>query len=378
MFHSGIKLFDLFGFEIKLDFSWIFIAALVVWSLATGYFPNQIEGLSGDTYWAMAVVGMIGLFFSIVFHELAHSLVARSYGMKIRGITLFIFGGMAELEGEPKSPRAEFMTAIAGPIGSLVLAGAFYLVALMSDAAGAGIALVAVMAYLSFINVVVAVFNMIPAFPMDGGRVFRAVLWHYSGDMTRATRTAARGGNYFGIALIVLGITTAVFSNLVSGLWMVLIGLFIQRAAAGADFRSDVHSVFGDQPVGKFMVTNLITVEVGEKVQALVDDYFYRYYHDVFPVTDNGRLVGCVSARDVKKVDRKKWKTSTVGDIMIPCGPDNTITEDMKMLEVLDLMSARNTSRLMVVRGDKLVGIVTLKDLLDIITLKTQLEHEVT
>ncbi len=374
MFGSGIKLFSILGFEVKLDFSWIFIAALIVWSLATGYFPRQIEGLSADTYWTMAVIGMFGLFFSVIFHELAHSLVARLYGLKIKGITLFIFGGMAEMANEPENPTTEFMMAIAGPLGSFVLAGVFYLVMLMGDAVGAGSAIVAVFGYLAFINTVLAVFNLIPAFPMDGGRVLRAILWHYMGDMARATHIAARGGHFFGIGLIVMGIASVVTGNFVSGMWMVLIGMFVQRAAASADFRSDVHSMFGNQPVRQFMVTNPVALKADVNVQVLVDEYFFHFYHDMFPVTDGNKLVGCVTVRDVKKVPRNKWQTTAVGTIITPRSRENTISGDVTMMDALTLMGRANNGRLMVVQGEQLVGIVTLKDLLGIITLKNQLQ----
>ena len=178
------------GFEVKLDFSWVFIATLVVWSLATAYFPKELAGLSPDIYWLMAVVAMLGLFFSIIFHELAHSLVARLFGLKIKGITLFIFGGMAEMANDPKTPTTELMMAIAGPIGSFVLAGAFYLIMLLGNAAGAGQPIVMVFSYLALINTVLAVFNLIPAFPMDGGRMLRAVLAMIV-PRPRATRWAA-------------------------------------------------------------------------------------------------------------------------------------------------------------------------------------------
>jgi len=376
VFGHGIKIFSIFGFDVKLDFSWVFIASLVVWSLATGYFPKELAGLSSDIYWTMAVVGMFGLFFSIVFHELAHSLVARLFGLKIKGITLFIFGGMAEMANEPENPTTEFMMAIAGPLGSFVLAGAFYLLMFMGDVAGAGQPMVTVFSYLAFINAVLAIFNLIPAFPMDGGRVLRAILWHYTGDMARATHIAARGGHFFGIGLIIMGLASVLTGNFVAGMWMVLIGMFVQRAAASADFHSDITSTFGKRTVAQFMIINPVIVDTRVMVNVLVDDYFYRYYHDMYPVVDGDRLIGCVSVRDVKKAPHRQWQITPVGKIMVPRSNDNTIGANTTMIDALSLMNQTNNGRLMVVEGDRLVGIVTLKDLLGIITLKNQLEPQ--
>jgi len=375
VFGPGIKLFSIFGFEVKLDFSWVFIATLVVWSLATGYFPKELAGLSADTYWTMAVVATLGLFFSIIFHELAHSLVARLFGLKIKGITLFIFGGMAEMANEPKNPITELMMAIAGPLGSLVLAGIFYLIVLSSSAVGAGQPIETVFVYLAFINMILAIFNLIPAFPMDGGRVLRAILWHFTGDMTTATHIAARGGHFFGIGLIIMGIASALTGNFISGIWMVLIGLFIQRAAASEDFRSDVHSVFGNQTVKEFMVVDPVSLNAEVSIRDLVDEYFYQYYHDMFPVTDNNRLIGFVTVRDVNKIPRELWDATPVRKIMTPCSSDNIVNVNTAMMDVLALMGQTNNGRLMVVENKQLVGIITLKDLLGVISIRSQLQQ---
>lgn len=374
MFGPGTKLFTILGFDVKLDFSWLFIATLIVWSLATSYFPSQIDDLPQDSYWAMGIIGMFGLFFSIIFHELAHSLVARVYGLEIKGITLFIFGGMAEMKNDPENATTEFMMAIAGPIASFVLAGAFYLTAMVGAVIGLGATIIAVAGYLAYINTILAIFNLIPAFPMDGGRVLRAILWHRMKDKDKATHIAARGGFYFGLALIGLGIFSVISGNFVSGLWAVLIGLFVQRAAAGEEFRSDISSTLGDQPVRDFMVTNPLTVDADMSIQDLVDKYFYRHHHDMFPVTSEGTLVGCITIRDVQNADRKNWQTTPLGTIMKPCNSDNTLDVDTPAAEAIALMNRANNGRMMVVENRQLVGILTLKDLLGVLTMKKQLQ----
>ncbi|MCK5276199.1 MAG: site-2 protease family protein, partial [Alphaproteobacteria bacterium] len=217
MFGRGIPLFRILGFQVKLDASWLILAVLVTWSLAAGYFPARYEGLSGPTYLWMGVAGALGLFASIVFHELSHSLVARRYGMQIRGITLFIFGGVAEMEDEPPTAKAEFLMAIAGPIASAVLSVSFNILGDFGVRMGMAAPVPAVLGYLSFINMLLAAFNLVPAFPLDGGRMLRAVLWGWKGDLRWATRIAANAGASFGFALIAFGLFNIITGNLIGG-----------------------------------------------------------------------------------------------------------------------------------------------------------------
>src|SRR6185312_4915911 len=203
MFGKSINLFRLFGFQVQADLSWLILAFLITWSLATGYFPDQYLQLSMTQYWGMGVLGAIGLFGSLIFHELSHSLVARRFGIPMKGITLFIFGGVAHMEDEPPNPKSEFFMAIVGPLSSLVLAALLYGAMQGGRAVGWPEPASGIVGYLSFINVLLAMFNMVPAFPLDGGRVFRSALWAWTGDIRWATRLAARFGSGFGIVLIV-------------------------------------------------------------------------------------------------------------------------------------------------------------------------------
>lgn len=254
MLGRTVTLFRLVGFDIKVDASWIFLAALVTWSLATGYFPSIYEGFETSVYWAMGLAGAFGLFFSIVFHELSHSIVARAFGMRIRGITLFIFGGVAELEDEPPSAVAEFLVAIAGPIASLFLAWSFNWAAVTGLAEEIVVPAIAVAAYLALINLILAAFNMLPAFPLDGGRALRAALWFIRGDVRSATYTAARLGGYFGLFFIFCGVGFVLLGNFVGGLWWGLIGLFLRGAAQAATQDQRTREHFEGEPVWRFMV----------------------------------------------------------------------------------------------------------------------------
>jgi len=375
MFGKRITLFELLGFKVNVDLSWVLLAVLVVWSLAQGYFPAMHEGLPIATYWSMAVVGAAGLFLSLILHELSHSVVARQYGLQIKGITLFIFGGVAEMEEEPPSAKAEFLMAIAGPIASLALAAGFYVLALAAAAAGLPEQWIAVPRYLALINGILAVFNMVPAFPLDGGRAFRAALWHYKGNPQWATRIAARVGSAFGMALIFLGVFSVLTGNFVGGMWWFLIGMFIRGAAASSYQQLVTRRAMEGEKVRRFMSRDPVTVAPGTTLQAFVEDYLYRYHFDLFPVIEGGALIGCAASRDVRKVPREQWDTTRLGDIMAPCTPEITIGPDDDAVAALSQMKRTGNSRLMVTEGRRLIGVIALRDLLEFLALKMDLDQ---
>lgn len=234
MFDDRITLFTLFGFKVQVDASWIVIALLVTWSLATGYFPSSYEDLAPGSYWLMGIVGAAGLFASIIFHEFWHSAVARHFGLPMKGITLFIFGGIAEMSQEPDRPKTEFLMAVAGPVASVLLGFGFYGLQSVTQAGGEPTVLSGVFGYLAFINWLLAGFNILPAFPLDGGRILRSVLWSIRDDLMGATRVVCRIGSGFGIALIGLGIITMLGGYMINGIWYIVIGLFLRGAAASS------------------------------------------------------------------------------------------------------------------------------------------------
>ena len=374
MFTKGLTLFRLLGFTIKIDFSWIFLAVLITWSLATGLFPAQYEGYTQLTYWLMGIEGAIGLFISIILHELGHSLVARRFGIPIRGITLFIFGGVADMEHEPVHAKDEFFMAIAGPITSALIAVILYIFYLFaSDLIGDGPYL-QVISYLAILNIILAVFNMVPAFPLDGGRVLRAVLWKWKGDVRWATRIASVMGTGFGYTLIVLGGFFFINGNFIPGAWWVMIGLFV-RAASRASYRDLLmRRALEGEPVHKFMQRHTVTVPGDISVQELVEEYVYRYHYKTFPVMQNDDLLGVVTTRDVKEVPREEWLTSTARDIAEPCSAENCLGPYDDSMDALVRMRSTGKARLLVVDNGRLVGIVSLKDLLEFLALKIDLE----
>lgn len=348
------------------------LAFLVAWSLAVGVFPAEVPGLTPATYWSMGVGGVVVLFVSIVVHEFFHSLVARRYHIHMRGITLFIFGGVAEMENEPPNAKSEFLMAAAGPASSLAISALGY--AVLAVAGGLAAAPRGVLWYLAYINLILALFNCVPAFPLDGGRMLRSALWHFRGDLRSATRTAAWFGRGFGLLLIALGVLAVINAEIVGGIWFILIGMFVRNAAAASYQQVLLRQALEGEPVRRFMHTDPIRVPGGITVQQLVDDFVYRHHHKLYPVIDDARLAGCVTIEQVKAVPRAEWAARTVTELATSCSPDVTIGPDADALAALAKMRRGGKSRLLVVEGDRLLGILTLRDLLDFFALKVDLE----
>jgi len=376
MFGKRIDLFKLFGFAVRLDMSWAIIVVLVTWSLAEGFFPSHYGGLSRVTYWGMGAAGALGLFGSIIFHELSHSLVARRYGLPIKGITLFIFGGVAEMDEEPPSPKAEFLMAMAGPIASVVLGLGFYGLYQVSKASGWSKPVIGVIGYLGFINGLLAAFNLIPGFPLDGGRILRSILWGWKNNLRWATRIASKIGAGFGLVLILLGALNVLRGELVGGMWWVLIGLFLRNAATMSYQQLMVRKALEGEPVRRFMVSKPVTVSPSISIEQLVEDYIYKHHFKMYPVVEDSKLTGCITIQQVKGIPRSEWRQRTVGELAKPCSPDNTIHPEDDATKALSSMSRNRASRLMVVDGDRLVGIIALKDMLTFLSLKVELEEE--
>lgn len=376
MFGKRIPLFKVFGFGVGIDYSWFFLAALITWSLAASLFPAEYPGFSAQTYWLMGAVGALGLFISIVLHELSHSIVARQFGLRIRGITLFIFGGVAEMESEPPSARAEFWVAIAGPLASFTIAGAMLTAAGVSQLNAWGDPVTGVLGYLGWINGLLAAFNLLPAFPLDGGRVFRAFLWSKHGDLTRATRVTSNVGSWFGFAFYIVGLLALFSGNIIGGLWWFLIGMFLQGASRASYQQLVIRHQLEGEPAERFMEPNPTTVPPGLSVREFVDEYLYHHDYKMYPVVDGDRLVGCVSSKDVKALARDEWEHTPVGAIASACAAQNAVSPDADSMEALATMSKTGTSRLMVVEDGHLRGVITLKDLLRFLALKVELGDE--
>ncbi|MBD3331443.1 CBS domain-containing protein, partial [candidate division GN15 bacterium] len=342
--------------------------------LAQGFFPEYYEDLPASAYWWMGLGGMVGLFLSIVLHELAHSLVARRYGIPMHGITLFIFGGVAEMNDQPQNAKSELAMALAGPLMSVVIG----LVLLgIDDTFGAAWpqAVHGVVIYLGFLNLILAGFNMLPAFPLDGGRVLRSLLWLWKGNLRWATRIASKIGSGFGVALIVLGGLQFITGNFIGGLWMVLIGFFLRSISQQAYQQVLIRKSLQGESIQRFMKTDPVTVPPSISVRDFVEDYVYEHHFKFYPVVEDSRLVSCVKVDQVKDLDRDQWDNKTVRDIATDCSDENTTTPETDPVDALAKMRRTGNSRMLVTRGNDLVGIVALKDMLEFLSLKVDLEE---
>lgn len=374
MFGRSVTLFQLLGFKVQVDMSWIFLALLVTWSLAEGFFPAYYLGLPTATYWGMGLIGTLGLFGSLIFHELAHSLVARRFGIPITGITLFVFGGVAHMDEEPPSPKAEFLMAIAGPLSSFALSATSYLLFKAGYRYGLPLSGLGLLGYLAMVNSLLAAFNLVPAFPLDGGRMFRAIVWHWKRDLRAATKLASSLGSWFGLTLLLLGLFHIVTGNFVMGIWWSLMGLFLRGAAGASYYQLVARRTLKGEPIKRFMTANPVTVSTDLSIKAFIDDYVYRYLHDIYPVMKNSQLVGCVETKQIIGLPRDDWGRRTIGDLMKPCSEDNTVGADIDAVTALSIMHRTGNSRLLVVEGHQLVGIIALKDLMKFLSLKLDLE----
>jgi Zn-dependent protease/CBS domain-containing protein len=374
MFGMRWRLFRLFGIPIGVDASWLIILALLTWTLIN-FFTIQVPGHTGGTYVVMGLATALAFFVCIVLHELGHAVVATRVGIPMRGITLFLFGGVAEMESEPPSPRSEFLMAIAGPLVSLVLAVVFFVLAYVGLANGWPRLYAIPLLYLGWINSVVLLFNMVPAFPLDGGRVLRSILWGTLNNLRRATLWASRCGQVFAWFLIGLGVLQLFAGNLFGGIWLGIVGLFLNNAAQMSYQQVVIRQALQGEPLRRFMNTDPVTVSPDLDLHTWVEDVVYRHHHKTYPVVSDDRLHGVISVRDLSLLPREEWPGHTVGEIMHREVDAISLPPDADALEALEKMNRTGSSRLLVVEGQRLVGLISLKDLLRFLELKLELHH---
>jgi Zn-dependent protease len=358
------------GIPIHVHSSWLFVFFFVTWSLATGYLPDMLPGLSEPRYWAMGGVAALLLFLSVLLHELGHSLVALRYHIPIGQITLFIFGGVAQMRKEPPHPRAEFLIAIAGPIVSFLLAGlSIGFVALLESLPGEtpvqGLA--ALGALLGMVNTQLGLFNLLPGFPLDGGRALRAGLWAWSKDFYRATSQAALVGLLFGMgfglfgAFLLVGALSGTVSSALasSGGWIVLLGAFLFTAARGSRKQAVIRASLASVPVRQLMVNNVVALSPDISLEEAVNQYFLPYGYGGFPVIQDGRLAGIVTVRDVQNVNNSLWTFRRVADVMQMSHDEMMVSPSATVIQALEKMMSSGAERLIVVEEGTLLGLLT-------------------
>jgi len=371
---GSIRLFKIAGIDIEINFSWIIVLVLLTWSLATGWFSALYPGWSTATYWLVSLISALLLFVSVLLHELAHSLVARRRGLSVHSITLFIFGGVSNIEQEPTSPGIEFQMAFVGPIVSLLIAGIAYLLSL--PLRGVNSPITAILTYLAVTNVLLGIFNLIPGFPLDGGRVLRSIIWKVTGSLQKATRAAAMIGQVIAFLFILWGIWQFFGGNVLNGFWIGFIGWFLLVSAQSANSQVMLQSVFRGVTVGEVMNRAPIMVPADISLQKLVDDYFLRYGIRSALVTQDDQLVGLITLSDIRHVPREQWGQVPVSRVMIPLNRLHVVSPQQSLNDVLPLMVSRDVNQLPVMQDGRVVGVLSRDAIMRYLEIKRSLGLE--
>ncbi|HUS45727.1 MAG TPA: site-2 protease family protein [Phycisphaerae bacterium] len=402
---SGLKIARIFGITIRVHASWLLIFFLLVWSLAAHFLPmadladggpwwrgaerareyqrehpgaTDLEAFGALRnwptwhYWVLGAVGTLGLFVCVLAHELSHSLVARANGIPVEGITLFVFGGVSRLKDEARTPEVELKVALVGPLTSIVIAAAFGALYFgfgdwFAEQARA------LLFYFAFVNGMLAAFNLLPGFPLDGGRVLRAALWKWRGNLRRATATAASIGRGLGAVMIGLGVLMFLMTWAIGPLWLVFIGMFMRHAAQTSYQQVAIREALSGLAVRDILQEEVIWVEPDLTLERLVDEYFFRYRFRSFPVLEEGWLVGMISLKDVQGVPRAEWPGTPVREVLHRVREENLVRPDDSLVDAFRKMMDEDTGHLPVVEGDRLCGIVTRHDMMNLIQIKTDL-----
>lgn len=382
-FGSGLRLGRLFGFEVVADVSLLVIFFLVAVSLGMGVIPTWHPTWSTGLVWSVALGAAVLFFLSILLHELSHAIVARAHGMQVAGITLFLFGGIAHIESEPPHARAEFSIAIVGPLTSIAIGvlasfvgarlGGPALAAMADDPEAALQALgpgATLLLWLGPINILLGLFNLVPGFPLDGGRVLRSILWWATGDLRRATRYASYAGQGVAGLLIAVGILTAfgampgLRGGFIQGLWLVLIGWFLNHAAKTSYQQLVMREALENVPVERLMFSRMLTVEASVSIAELVRDFIMQSDQRCFPVERAGRFVGLVCLDDVRRTAESEWKHVLVETVMTPVERLVTLAPRDDASEALKELGRREVDQLPVVDRGELKGMVRRQDIL--------------
>ena len=373
MLRGSLVLGAIRGIPIRIHFTWLIIFGLLSWSLASGYFPQRYPDLPITAYWIKAIIAALFLFGSVLVHELMHALMAQKLRVPIAGITLFALGGVSEMKQEPPSPSAEFLIAIVGPLASLVLAGFFWLVWRALERESPDPSFAAIALYLVGLNTVVAVFNLLPAFPLDGGRILRSIIWGITKNLKKATYLATRIGRAFAYLLITFGAVSLFVGAGFQGIWMALIGFFLLQGAQASYTQVVLKEALAGIAVRDIMVQKVMTVAPNLSVRELIQDYFLTYGYGGFPVVENGQVLGLVSLGDVKKVSPTDYDRLTVREVMTPLSERLTIAPEDDVSVAFQRMAEEELGRLVVMERGRMFGLVTKTGLSRFLQMKLEL-----
>jgi Zn-dependent protease/predicted transcriptional regulator len=361
MFGSSWRVGRIAGVEVRVDSSWVVVALLVTYSmyLRVLYLYGSVSTVGAV---GLAVLSAVLLFGSVLVHELAHALVSQARGIRVLDITLFLFGGATRARVESRGPGDEFLIAVVGPLTSGILAGLFGIVAGLGGGVLSG-PLAGTLGYLGWVNLLLAAFNLVPGFPLDGGRLLRSAIWKATGSLGRATQIASGAGQAVGWLLVAGGVAWLLAGNLAGGIWFAFIGWFLVQAARASYQELQLRHLLGGVEAEDVMAGNLLRIPPDLSLQDAVDDYFMRYDHGAFPVDQQGRTIGLLTLRGVRRVPREQWSARRVRDHMVPLGDQVVVTPDARMDGVLGKLQDSEAGRVLVVQDGEVVGIITPTDL---------------
>ncbi|MDH4227010.1 MAG: site-2 protease family protein [Deltaproteobacteria bacterium] len=370
----SFPLFTVLGTRVSLHYTWFIVLVLFAWSLAYGYFPANLPGLSKGAYIVMGSFSALALFICVLIHELAHSYVSNRLGLPVKEITLFIFGGVAHLTREPDKAADELKIAVAGPAASLVLAAFFYVFKIALVSAGAPPEITGMAGFLFTANIVLLIFNLIPGFPLDGGRVLRAIWWQRTGNVRAATKASSTVGRGFAFALIALGFVELISGLFVQGLWAILIGMFLQQAAEGSYRQLVMKLALEGIRVADIMTRNVVSIDGSITVTEAVERYFFAYHHAAFPVTGPYGVIGMIGLRNVRSIEKDKWATTLVSEAADPLTVSMIAAPNDTVLSLLTRMASDGSGRHIVMENNAMVGVISRSDIFKAMEIRAEFE----
>ncbi|RPJ64560.1 MAG: CBS domain-containing protein [Alphaproteobacteria bacterium] len=365
-----------FGIKIKIHFTWFLIFALIAWTLAVFYLPSQFPGLSVTIYWIIGTISALLLFVSVLVHELAHSYVAIKKGLPVSSITLYLFGGISEIETEPSDAKTEAIVSVVGPLTSFAIAGISAAAWFVVVAVGLGTAFEAPLFYIAVINILLGAFNLLPAFPLDGGRLLRAAIWQWKKDLVPATKTATKISKIFAYSIIGFGFFSILFINFISGLWLVFIGWFLRNGADQSLKQTIIMQAISDLDVGQIMTKTVITVPPEKTISEAENEFFNIQKHGGFPVVKDNQIVGIITRDDLKSIQDYDKQKRRVEDIMTPRSKLIFLRPNESVADAFMKFSKNNIGRMPVLEEETVVGIVTRSDVIRAVQVKTQESSE--
>jgi Zn-dependent protease len=364
--NNTIQLFRVYGVPIGLDPSWFLVFALITWALAVSYFPSEFRSWTRLQYWTIAAITSVLFFLCVLLHELGHSLVALKYKLRVKSITMFIFGGVSEITSEPTNALSEFVIAFSGPLASLILAGIFYLIQLLFTSLQP---VYAVSKYLALINATLAVFNLIPGFPLDGGRVFRAIVWGISHNLRRATEIASYLGHAIAFIFILLGVWRLFQGDWINGLWVAFIGWFLENAVVGQVQQQRIRNLLSGHTVDQAMTRACVQAPVSVTIQQLVDEYILAGGHHCLVLVREAEPVGLLTLHDIRQLPRERWPSTKATDVMTPIDKVQRTSPKASLDQAFDQMGADGVNQMPVMENGQIEGMLSREDILNYLQL---------